>query len=107
MNDHLIATIDSFLAQYVLDLDFFADAATLERALEDESGGGDYLPLTYTRTLPDPQDPARLLVCFAYGTDNLDHELQAPARVQQCMDALLAAHPQLAAVAIRLDVGGF
>lgn len=107
MPDQLISIVDAFLTQYVMDQDFFADPATLERALEDSSGGGDYLPLTYTRTLTDPEDPTRLLVCFGYGTDTLDHELQAPARVEQCMGALRAAHPQLAAASIRLDVSGF
>ena len=27
--------------------------------------------------------------------------------VKQCMDALYAAHPEVAAVPVRLDIGGF
>ena len=107
MNDSLIQTVDAFLKQYVEDRDFFADAETLQQALEDDTGGGSYLPLMYSRTLPDPEDPSRLLVCFSYGTDTLDHELKAPERVRQCMDALRAAHPEVAAAPIRLDIGGF
>ncbi len=107
MDDSLIQTIDGFLKQHLEDLDFFADPATLQQALEDDTGGGSYLPLMYSRTLPDPEDPSRLLVCFSYGTDTLEHELQAPARVQRCMDALYAAHPEVAATPIRLDIGGF
>lgn len=107
MNDSVIQTIDAFLKQHLEERDFFADGPTLEQALEDDTGGGSYLPLMYSRTLPDPEDPSRLLVCFSYGTDTLDHELQAPARVKQCMDALYTAHPEVAATPIRLDIGGF
>ena len=106
MNENLIAIVDAFLRQHVEGVDFFADDATLQRALEDERGGGEYLPLVYFRTLPDPLDPSGLLVCFSYGTDTLDHELQAPARAQRCMDALYAAHPELATTSIRLDLSG-
>ena len=106
MNENLIPTIDAFLKQHVEALNFFADDATVEQAMEDATGGGDYLPLMYYRTLPDPEDPSRLLVCFSYGTDTLDHELQAPARAQRCMDALYAAHPELATTPIRLDLSG-
>lgn len=110
MSEHLIEminTIDTFLKQHLEALDFFADAATLEQAMSDPTGGGDYLPLMYSRTLPDPAEPSRLLLCFSYGTDTLDHELQAPERVRQCMAALYAAHPEVATAPVRLDVGGF
>ena len=107
MNENLIPTIDAFLKQHVEALNFFADDATVEQAMEDATGGGDYLPLMYYRTLPDPEDPSRLLVCFSYGTDTLDHELKAPERVKQCMEALYAAHPEVAATPVRLDISGF
>lgn len=107
MNENLIPIIDTFLKQHVEALDFFADEATLDRAMSDPTGGGEYLPLLYIRTLPDPGEASRLLVCFSYGTDTLDHELQAPDRVRQCMEALYAAHPEVAAASVRLDIGGF
>jgi hypothetical protein len=107
MNEHLIPTIDAFLYEHLGMVKNFADDETFEQATEDERGGGDFLPLTYGRTLPDPDDPSRLLVCFSYGTNSLRHEREAPARVKQCMDALYAAHPEVAAVPVRLDIGGF
>ena len=54
MNENLIPTIDAFLKQHVEALNFFADDATVEQAMEDATGGGDYLPLMYYRPLPDP-----------------------------------------------------
>ena len=107
MNEQIIPTIDEFLNQCVWDQKCFADNETFEQATEDERGGGDVLPLTFGRSLPDPGDPARLLVIFSYGTNSLHHERQAPARVQQCVDALYAAHPEAAAVPVRLMVSGF
>ena len=107
MNAHLVPIIDEFLNQYVWDQKSFADDETFEQATEDDRGGGDFLPLTYGRSLPDPDDPARLLVIFTFGTNSLEHERQAPARVQQCMDALYVAHPEVAAVPVRLLISGF
>ena len=62
MHEHLIPIIDEFLNQYVWDRKCFADDETLEQATEDERGGGDFLPLTYDRSLVDPADASRLLV---------------------------------------------
>ncbi len=107
MNEHHIPTIDAFLDEYVWGLRCFADDETFERATEDARDGGDFLPLTYDRALVDPRDPSRLMVSFTYGTDNLDHALRAPQRVEQCMAALVEAHPELAGVSMRLSVSGF
>lgn len=107
MNEHLIATIDAFLYEYLDAAKNFADDATFEQSQSDDRGGGDFLPLTYYRTLPDPDDPSYLLVCFGYGTNSLVHEREAPARAQQCMDALYAAHPEVAAVPVRVDTSRF
>jgi hypothetical protein len=107
MHEHLIPIIDEFLSQYVWDQKGFADDETFEQATEDERGGGDFMPITYYRAIVDPDDAARLLVSFSYGTNSLDHERQAPARVKQCMDALYAAHPEVAAVPVRVDANRF
>ena len=107
MNEHLIPTIETFLYEYLDTVKNFADDETYEQAQSDDRGGGDFLPLTYCRTFPDPDDPSHLLVCFSYGSNSLRHENEAPARVKQCMDALYAAHPEVATAPIRLDVGGF
>ena len=107
MHEHLIPIIDEFLNQYVWDRKCFADDETLEQATEDERGGGDFLPLTYDRSLVDPADASRLLVSFSYGSNSLDHERQAPGRVEQCMNALYAAHPEVAAVPLEVMVGRF
>ena len=107
MNEQFIPTIDEFLNKYVWDRKCFADDETFEQATEDERGGGDFLPLTYDRTLVDPQDPLRLLVSFSYATNDLDHELAAPGRVKQCMDALYAAYPEVAAVPVRVHASRF
>jgi hypothetical protein len=107
VHEHLIPVIDEFLYQYLWDQKGFADDETFEQATTDERGGGDFMPLTYIRSLVDPDDASRLLVCFSYGTNSLAHERLAPARAKQCMDALYAAHPEVAAAPMVLDVSEF
>ena len=107
MNEQLIPIFDAFLDEYVLDQKGFADDETRAQAREDDEGGGDFLPLSYYRTIVDPTDASRLMVAFKYGTNTREHERLAPGRVKQCMDALYAAHPEVAAVPVRLSVRGF
>ena len=107
MNEHLIPIFDEFLDDCVIDQKCFADDETRARAREAGDGGGDIIPLSYNRTLVDPDDASRLLVGFCYGTDSFEHEQLAPGRVKQCMDALSVAHPEVAAVPVRLLVTAF
>ncbi len=79
MHEHLITIIDEFLNRYVWDRKCFADDETLEQATEDERGGGDFLPLTYDRSLVDPADAGcrRSLLSRRHGASH-DRSRAAP-----------------------------
>ena len=100
------AYIDEFLNGYVMDHNWFADKVDYERALEDPTGGIDYLPFQYGRSLPDPENPEQLLLIFCYGTSNLRYEEEAPARVETAIDELTKAHPEFATIPRRILIMG-
>lgn len=77
-----------------MDHRWFADEEANERALNDQTGPFDYLPLMHDRAFPDPANPEQLLVCFSYGSASLKFERDAPARVEECLAALTKAHPE-------------
>lgn len=85
-----------------MDHKWFADEEAYQRALNDLTGPFDYLPLMYDRTLPDPDNQERLLVIFSYGSANLRFENDAPARVEECLAALTAAHPEFGSMPKRI-----
>ncbi|WP_426733318.1 hypothetical protein [Myxococcus faecalis] len=93
--DQTAMLAETFLKDYLRQNEYFTPANELTDSDDDDEGVGD-LRLMLTRAVPDPDEPDVIYFFFKFGRVFRNGGDPALSKlVNQCMTALLAAHPEV------------
>lgn len=95
--ENIAETAEQFLSDYLQERHFFTPDEELDAYDASTARVG------FFRAVPHPNQPGTILYTFLYGRELSKGDEELEERVQECMDALMQAHPELSQYKVSID----